>query len=355
MGISRVPAELLLFEHRYRPIRGELLTVSRNTIGLTAEAARELVRQAGVPLRPDARVEADRATVHTYGAAELIADYSFYALFSDARLSVLDVSDYEGADILHDMSLPIDPALENRFDFIINGSCLDNIFNPVTALQNVARMLKPGGRLFQFEWTNSHPTAYLKFSPDWFLDYFAVNRFADCKAYLLHYADLAEDFFNDPKGEPDVDLYAYEPLVVAGGQTGYQCSHINSFRPCMTLLIAEKAADSTWDKSPIQTHYRFDPWHRETCLASAARFRASPRPLFSRPAGAGPVLGSGSLSRFGTLRPVASWRDLIPAAAGAPERQDGPPHGLRGPRAGTFARPAGTDGGRMVRTDRDTR
>jgi SAM-dependent methyltransferase len=312
MGLDLIHIEMLLSEHRYKSIQGELLTVSRNTIGMTGDAVKQLLEQTGTPIRPGARVELDRDTVHTYGSQELISDKSFFSLFSDARLSVLDVSDYEKADVIHDMSLPIDRALENKFDFVINGSCLDNIFNPVVAIQNAARMLKPGGRLFQFEWSNSHPTAYLKCSPDWFLDYFAVNQYADCKCYVLHFFDLEELAFITGKGCTGVDVYLYDPLVYADGQTGYQCSHINSFRPAMTVLVAEKGPNSTWDKSPIQMHYRYDPWHKETCLASAERFRASPRPVFSRN-GRGPrEFGSGDLSRFGTVKPVAAFRPGSP-------------------------------------------
>jgi len=308
MGLDQSHIEMLLFEHRYKPIRGELLTISRNTIGMTFGGVKKLLQEMGTPIRPEAQVELDKDTVHTHGSLELISDKCFFSLFSDAHLSVLDVSDYEKADIIHDMSLPIDSSLENRFDFIINGSCLDNIFDPVVAMKNTSRMLKPGGRLFQFEWTNSHPTAYLKCSPDWFVDYFAVNQYADCKAYFVHFFDLEEQGFTTGKGGSGLDIYLYDPLVYSGDVIGYQCSHVNSFRPAMTMIVAEKGMNSTWDKSPIQIHYRFDPWHRETCLASAERFRTSPRPIFSRN-GRGPRgFGNSDLSRFGTVKPVAAFR-----------------------------------------------
>jgi SAM-dependent methyltransferase len=307
MGLDAIHIEMLFGEHRHKAIEGELLTVSRSTIAMTEAGVRELLKQTGTPIRPGVQVEIDNTTVHGFGSHGWITDKSLFALFTDAQLSVLDVSDYEKADIIHDMSLPIDSSLENRFDFIINGSCIDNIFNPVAALQNASRMLKPGGRLFEFEWSNSHPTAYVKCSPDWFLDYFAVNKFADCKCYLLHFFDTEELAFTTGKGGTGVDVYLYDPLVYAGGQTGYQCSHINSFRPTVTVIIAEKGPDSTWDKSPIQMHYRYDPWHKQTCLESAERFKASPRPIFSRNGREPRKFGDIELSRFGTVRPVSAF------------------------------------------------
>lgn len=303
MGLDRFVTELLLAEHRYRPIRGSLLSISRQTIGLTTDEALALLRETGTPVRPEARSEAGRKTQHQFGMQNLISDESFYSLFTDAQLVVLDVSDYEQADIIHDMSHPVGPELENRFDFAMVGSCLDNIFDPVTALRNVARMVRPGGRIFLFEWGNSHPTAYLKFSPDWFHDYFAVNRFADCKAYVLCFPRA------DGRGQPTgpgsfADLYLYDPLVVNHGSVGYQCSHPLSLCYMFNIVVAEKGPDSTWDASPIQVHYRTDERQKAVYVDSAMRFARSPRPPFR---GAEKVQGDPLLSRFGTLKPVASW------------------------------------------------
>src|SRR5262245_19094192 len=166
MGIDAITAEFLLAEHRYKPTRGKMLSLARQTITLTPPEALALLEQTGTPRRTNAECKTDTKTMHFFTEKNLIADESFYSLFCDARLVVLDQSDYEKPDIIHDMSLPVPKRLECQYDFVIIGSSLDNIFNPVTALQNVARMLKPGGRIFLLEAGNSLPTAYLKFSPD---------------------------------------------------------------------------------------------------------------------------------------------------------------------------------------------
>lgn len=188
MGLGPFEAAFLLAEHRYRPIRGNFLTISRQTVTLKPDEAYRLLTDNGIPIRSDAGVAIDDRTRGHKTDEALIADDSFCAQFTDAKLSVLDVSDYEQADIIHDMNDPIGDELENRFDFVMRGSCLDNIFDPVTAIRNLARLLKPGGRVFLYEW-GCFPTGYLGVTPDWFVDYFAANGFADCKAYLLRYPD----------------------------------------------------------------------------------------------------------------------------------------------------------------------
>src|SRR5947208_11279189 len=106
MGIGLPQAEMLLFEHRYRPIKGEILSISRNTIGLRAEQARALFARTGTRTRPGVELEEDTTTVHAHGKTGWISDRSFYASFSDAKLTVLDVIDYEKPDIVHDMTVP---------------------------------------------------------------------------------------------------------------------------------------------------------------------------------------------------------------------------------------------------------
>jgi hypothetical protein len=46
-------------------------------------------------------------------------------------------------------------------------------------------MLAPDGRLFLFASSNSFPTAYVKVSPDWIMDYFAIQRI--CRLQGLSY------------------------------------------------------------------------------------------------------------------------------------------------------------------------
>jgi SAM-dependent methyltransferase len=305
MGLGPPEAEFLLAEHRYQPIRGTWLTISRQTVGMTPSFAKHLVTQAGVALRPEAQIHLDKQTTgHSLSGVELISDDSFYALFSDAKFSILDVSDYEGADVLHDMNLPIGAEWENRFDFVLCGSCLDNIFDPVTALQNLARLTKPGGRIFLFEWGNSFPTGYLRFTPDWFLDYFAVNGFADAKAYMLHFPGL-DGMERHASDGAVIDVYHYDPLVEQSGQLTYQLPDPQSLRYTMNYVIAEKAADSTWDRFPTQADGRTDA-ERRVYVEAAVKFQKSPRPLFRR-GGQRPVIGDPTLSRHGTLKPVASW------------------------------------------------
>jgi hypothetical protein len=67
--------------------------------------------------------------------------------------------------------------------------------------------------------------------------------------------------------------------VNAGGP-GYDCSSVELFSRYEVHCIAEKSSRSTYERCPIQKHYRTQPAHQETSMVSAERFLKSSRPLF---------------------------------------------------------------------------
>jgi SAM-dependent methyltransferase len=285
MGINALFADMLLAEHAYRPIEGTLVSLGHQTIGASLERIEQLMAARGIKPR-DVDLEADTQTSHQQPGR--ISENAFFGLFSQAQLKTLDVSDYEGAEIICDLNRPLPWRYRGVADFIINGSCLDNIFDPVTAIKNMTRMLKPGGRIVQFEQGNSHGAAYLKFSPDWFYDYYAANKFADVKVYVANFPNsLGRPLRSPPlkdskkRSKNEVEIYEFNPGVMNGDQRGYDCSLINQFGRFEVFVIAEKAKDSTWDVTPIQKHYRTNPQERAFFVDAAFRYRESPRPTYS--------------------------------------------------------------------------
>jgi len=83
------------------------------------------------------------------------------------EIESMDFSDYEGASILHDLSKPIPKKLEGQFDFVFDGGTLEHVFNVPVALENVFRMLKPGGRFVSANGMNGFNAHGLyQFGPD---------------------------------------------------------------------------------------------------------------------------------------------------------------------------------------------
>lgn len=155
MSLFPALTKLIRAEHDLRPIEGDLLLIGRQ------------------------RMEGSQQT-----------DIEFFASFCKARFHALDVSNFEGADVLHDLNYPLPAHLYGIADFIFDGSCLDNIFDVGNAMRSLSRLLRPGGRIVlmehgtPFQGPGAPAGALTTFSPEWFFNFFAATGYADCQNYL---------------------------------------------------------------------------------------------------------------------------------------------------------------------------
>jgi SAM-dependent methyltransferase len=230
MSIFPSLVHLLKCEHLHRPIEHELLLIGRQ------------------------RVEYSELT-----------DVQLFATFSLARVRALDVSPYEGAEIVHDLCKPLPDSLRASADFIFDGSCLDNIHDPTQALRSMSAILRPGGRIMLFEHGTAIQGALVTFSPEWFFDFFAANNYADCQIKLGCFSSIMT--------EPWV-LLDWAPFDDAGKPV----SATPSVGDFVTIVLAEKGHDSTDDISPVQAQYRvMHGQASDKYLAAHERYRASKR------------------------------------------------------------------------------
>jgi len=263
----------MLQEHRYRPFAGDLLSVGRQTCWLDTAHAVRLVKRECNGLRLGHFIELDRETDAARGT-DFITDRSFYSLFCDIRYAAIDVSAYEGANVIWDMCAPVPAEFEERYDLIYDGGSLDNVFDPPTAIRNIARMLRPGGRVIHVDRVSAIFHNYWALTPDWFWDYYALNEFADCKVYLTLW---------DAARESPWDIYYFDPVVAGNGKLEYygEPRPHDRHREAHVVVIAEKGTNSTWNRNPVQYGYRSGSAVSEIYARSAQRFAVSPRPVLS--------------------------------------------------------------------------
>ena len=242
MGIEYNIAQMVVHEHIRRPINGSVLLLGRQTMSFTPADAIDMIRSSGLSI-PERTIEIDHQTLRSV-EGEFIRDDEFFRLLGVSDFRALDHSDFEGADLIHDLNEPVPEELCGIADFILDGSTLDNVWDPATAVRNVARMLKPHGRFISINMGSNHFTPYIVITPQWLLDYFVVNDFNDCKAYMFIYGDA---------GELTVVTPDAARLTVSGSNT------LNNFVSSATMgvvVVAEKGPASTWNRNPSQQHYR---------------------------------------------------------------------------------------------------
>lgn len=128
-----------------------------------------------------------------FGENELEDSVEFFKAFGFKEVHALDVSDYEGADIIFNLNDDLPENLFEKFDIVFDGGCIEHVFDIAKALSNMVKLAKKGGYIFN---TNNpvynyvHNTFY-NISPMMFLDFYSANKHSVIDCSLITY--LAED------------------------------------------------------------------------------------------------------------------------------------------------------------------
>ena len=271
MGLGLQAVDAIGREHAYCPIRGDVLFMGRQGAYFTPSGLAAQLRSHGHAVDPSA-IEVDRTTIHRLpGYAEIVTDRSIFHALGIDSVKALDASPYEGAEIVHDLNRPLPDNFKEIADFIVDGSTLDNVFDPAMTLRNCAQLLRPGGRLLAINTLNTRDGAYTICSPDWFLDYFVENGFSDCKVYVCAgFAGSYNSYWLDTEY-----IVSQKPsrLVFPAMWWSYY-----------TLVFAEKGSASSTERVPTQQTYRSaEEWTRYVAQLSA--MNRSPRPHLARSIG----------------------------------------------------------------------
>jgi SAM-dependent methyltransferase len=127
--------------------------------------------------------------------------------FKSSSVDVLDVNDYEEANIIHNLNENIPENLEEKFDTIIDGGSLEHVFDIKTSLINLKKMCKPGGIIIHISPTNNFcGHGFYQFSPNLFHTFYGEDQgFKNteiilCKVYdSYHWYKIKRENYNKNK------------------------------------------------------------------------------------------------------------------------------------------------------------
>ena len=131
------------------------------------------------------------------------------------RVDIMDVSAYEGANVIHDLNLPVPPNMHESYDLILDGGTLEHVFNFPAALENVMRMAKVGGDILLISPANNYcGHGFYQVSPELYFRMFVPeNGFSLLRIYMASgglYYHIADPI--DVHGR--VELLASEPALL---------------------------------------------------------------------------------------------------------------------------------------------
>lgn len=259
MGIPRGTARLLLDEARERPFRGSLLELGRMSVYATRSELERWAREQATPLAalPPAG-EVALSHQPELAAAGCLDDKSFFRLLGCERVESADVSDWEGADHILDLNLPLPAGLAGRYDTVFEAGTLQHIFDLPQVFANIHALLREGGRVIHgmAPSTNHVDHGFYMFSPTLFHDFYAANGWRIDAEYFFEFFPF---WFRGRFHSTPWKIRRYTPGCLdhlAYGGFGA--------RQVALFVVATKVAGATADRIPQQSYF--------------ARFHARPQP-----------------------------------------------------------------------------
>jgi SAM-dependent methyltransferase len=247
MGIATGTFQQLLQEHRLRPFTGNLLTLGKQDVYLTAEDVQYWTRYYGVQAADVSAPEL--AAKPEFAANRYLEDRTLFA-YLGVHAESLDASPYEGCDHVADLNAPEPPDhLRDRYDLVVDAGTLEHVFHLPNALRFCHALLKDGGRMIHMSpASNFVDHGFYMMSPTLFHDYYTANGWSVQQMRIIRHT---RDHDVGPYWALDYSPDHFFHLSFGGlGEGLYQ-----------TFVVAEKAKGATASRMPQQRIYRERIWH----------------------------------------------------------------------------------------------
>lgn len=235
-----------------------VLTIGRQLLFLHPAEARVFVKA--------------RARRHP-GADQLSSECYKFGAYAEAFLrecmgagtvEAIDYSAYEGAKYVHDMNLPIPESMVGRFDVVFDGGSLEHIFDFPTAISNVMRLVKVGGRAFiSTPANNLFGHGFYQFSPELMFRIFAPeNGFELLRVQLVEAHYPGTELSRNPK------VYEVTDPAFVHRRVG-----LVTKRPVTMMVEARKLEQKPlFQRSPLQSDYVAE-WSDKSALPNQPTLR----------------------------------------------------------------------------------
>ena len=106
-----------------------------------------------------------------------LSEYIFKTCFNVQSFNIIDITDEEKADFIHNLNFQINNDLINKFDFVIDPGTSEHIFDDSQGLSNIFKLLKKNGiYLFNLPSNSFLEHGFRQYSPTYFYDMCASNK-----------------------------------------------------------------------------------------------------------------------------------------------------------------------------------
>ncbi len=223
MGLSRAAAHFLIDTVEQLELSGSILTLGRQDLGFDINDLPEKIAK---------KIKDNKLT-----------DKSFFKALGFNDVSVLDFSDYEGAELIGDLNAQ-ELEINKQFDVVLDTGTLEHLFHIPNALANIYDLLNEGGRVIHvLPAANRLEHGFYMFSPTLFWDYYQENQFIIEKSYILR---------NYREGRH----YIWEIFALFPGELDWLSMGKLNGDSYSNIFIAKKHSNSSKRKIPNQRRAR---------------------------------------------------------------------------------------------------
>ena len=242
MGISLSQARLLIRQAKRSAFKGAVLQLGRQNIGFSESQLQLIAIEEGFTLYKVGEVEQSTQLIEKVN----LSDIRFFNLLGFTSVNSLDINDFEGASIIHDLNIPMetDSSIYNFFDLVFDGGTMEHIFHTPNFLINCCNLLKVNGRIIHAVPIDLFNHGFYNFSSTLFEDFYAVNNF-EVEDILV----IRKNYFNNTQ---------WSSCVSANGNSQFIRSLYGGIfdgANHLLFVVVTKKIISTSDKIPMQGYY----------------------------------------------------------------------------------------------------
>ena len=171
MGVTAQFAKFLIEARNQGVSYQKTLTLGRQTLYVEPAELEQLLREQGRWPKELSEEEFRRRLASSTFAEE------FMGILGASQADSLDISDFEGATMLHDLDVEIPKRWYESFDCVVDGGLLEHVFNFPTAIRSCMEMTKRGGHLILGTTANNFfGHGFYQFSPELFFRIFSAEN-----------------------------------------------------------------------------------------------------------------------------------------------------------------------------------
>ncbi|RJG01278.1 methyltransferase domain-containing protein [Noviherbaspirillum sedimenti] len=198
MGID-VHGLNLLMHAKKKKLFGNTITIGRQGLHVKERLVKKLV-------------DAEPSYKNQIYCEELLTEY-----FGATVVNSIDNSAYENATHIHDMNEPLPMSLHEKYDTVIDGGCLEHIYNAPQAFRNCSKFCKPGGQILHMLPANNFcGHGFWQFSPELFFSlYSKKNGYEETEVFIADLSDTQKWYqVKEPKNGERVNVFSSTALYV---------------------------------------------------------------------------------------------------------------------------------------------